>query len=81
MAALKYWVWLTTAVGLSDDTRLRLLETFSSPEDIYYADMEELALVQGIGKEELAALDIAGIDMSDLKFDLDALNGGGSYHN
>lgn len=28
-------------------------------------------------EEELAALDIAGIDMSDLKFDLDALNGGG----
>lgn len=29
-------------------------------------------------EEELAALDIAGIDMSDLKFDLDALNGGGT---
>ena len=28
-------------------------------------------------EEELAALDIAGIDMSDLKFDLEALNGGG----
>lgn len=32
-------------------------------------------------EEELAALDIAGVDMSDLKFDLDALNGGGQYRN
>ena len=62
MAALKYWVWLTTVQGLSDDTRLRLLETFSSPEDIYYADTEELALVQGIRKEELSALETRSLD-------------------
>ncbi len=62
MAALKYWVWLTTVAGLSDDTRLHLLETFSSPEDIYYADTEELALVTGIRKEELSALEVRSLD-------------------
>lgn len=65
MAALKYWVWFTTVQGLSDDTRLHLLETFSSPEDIYYADLEELALVQGIRKEELAALEVRSLDRAE----------------
>ncbi len=62
MAALKYWVWLTTVQGLSEDTRLRMLQEFSSPEDIYYADIEELAQVQGIRKEELAALEMRSLD-------------------
>ena len=65
MAALKYWVWLTTVQGLSDDTRLRMLETFSSPEDIYYADLGELALVQGIRKEELSALEVRSLDSAE----------------
>ncbi len=37
MAALKYWVWLTALPGLSNRSRLLLLEHFPSPEDIYYA--------------------------------------------
>ena len=37
MAALKYWLWLTTAPALSNRTKLLLLEHFSSPEDVYYA--------------------------------------------
>ena len=62
MAALKYWVWLTTVQGVSDDTRLRMLERFSSPEDIFYADTEELAQVENIRKEELAALETRSLD-------------------
>ena len=46
MAALKYWVWLTTLTGVSEDTRLRLLQAFSSPEEIYFADKGDLALVK-----------------------------------
>lgn len=62
MAALKYWVWLTTLQGVSDDTRLRLLQEFSSPEDIYYADPGDLALVKDMKKEELAALENRSLD-------------------
>ena len=62
MAALKYWVWLTTLQGVSDDTRLRLLQAFSSPEDIYYADAGDLALVKEIRKDELAALENHSLD-------------------
>ena len=43
MAALKYWVWLTTLPGLGTRTSLQLLEHFDSPEDIYYADTERAA--------------------------------------
>ena len=48
MAALKYWLWLTTAPGLSNRTKLLLLEHFSSPEDVYYAQPDELCLVEGV---------------------------------
>ena len=47
MAALKYWVWLTTLPGLTDHSKLLLLQHFSSPEDIYYADEEALWRVEG----------------------------------
>ena len=62
MAALKYWVWLTTLAGVSEDTRLRLLQAFSSPEDVYFADKGDLALVKDIKKEELAALENRSLD-------------------
>ena len=31
MAALKYWVWLTTLPGLTNRSKLLLLEHFPSP--------------------------------------------------
>ena len=57
MAALKYWVWLTTLPGLTEYNKLLLMEHFSSPEDIYYADQEALWQVEGLGKEQAALLD------------------------
>jgi DNA processing protein len=48
VAALKYWVWLTALPGLSNRSRLLLLERYGSPEDVYYADAEELALTEGL---------------------------------
>ena len=38
MSALKYWLWLTGLPGLGNQARLRLLERFPDPEDLYYAD-------------------------------------------
>ena len=34
--------------GLSNRSRLLLLERYGSPEDVYYADAEELALTEGL---------------------------------
>ena len=57
MAALKYWVWLTTLPGLTDRSKQLLMEHFSSPEDIYYADEEALWQVEGLKKEQAALLE------------------------
>ena len=44
MAALKYWVWLTNVPGLTNHSRWLLLEHFHSPEEIYYAQEEQILL-------------------------------------
>lgn len=46
MASLKYWVWLCTLPGLSNRSKLLLLERFSSPEEIYYTEPENSLLTQ-----------------------------------
>ena len=56
MAALKYWVWLTTLPGLTDSSKTLLMEHFSSPEDVYYAREEALWQVDGLKKEQAALL-------------------------
>lgn len=56
MAALKYWVWLTTLPGLTEHSKQLLMAHFSSPEDVYYADEETLWQVEGLKKEQAALL-------------------------
>ena len=56
MAALKYWVWLTTLPGLTDHSKLLLLQHFSSPEDIYYADEEALWQVEVLHQRACSAV-------------------------
>ena len=52
MSALKYWLWLTELPGLTNQTRLALLQHFPTPEDVYYAEAEEVLLTEGITREE-----------------------------
>lgn len=56
MAALKYWVWLTTLPGLSNRSQWLLLEHFTSPEEIYYAEQEQYLLVDGMNPAQAALL-------------------------
>ena len=56
MSALKYWLWLTELPGLTNQTRLALLQHFPTPEDVYYAEAEEVLLTEGgdpAGEQEL----------------------------
>ena len=65
MSALKYWLWLTELPGLTNQTRLALLRHFPTPEDVYYADPEEVLLTEGITREQAKLLedkDCAGAD-------------------
>ena len=53
---LTYWLWLTELTGLTNQTRLALLRHFPSPEDVYYADPEEVLLTEGITRQQAALL-------------------------
>lgn len=57
MSALKYWLWLAGLPGLSNQTRLALLRHFPTPEDVYYAEAEEVLLTEGITREQAALLE------------------------
>lgn len=48
MAGLKYWVWLSGIAGLTNRTKLLLLDHFGTPENVYFADEEEYCLIDGI---------------------------------
>ena len=65
MAALKYWVWLTTLPGLGQRTKLQLLEHFASPEGIYFAPEEELLLAEGVTKTQCALLADKSLDRAE----------------
>ena len=79
MSALKHWLWLTELPGLKNQTRLALLRHFPTPEDVYYADPEEVLLTEGITREQAKLLedkDCSGADriLADCqRLDLDIL--------
>lgn len=53
---LKFWLWLTTLPGLTNQSRLALLRHFGTPEDIFYADEDEILLTEGITRAQAALL-------------------------
>lgn len=56
MAGLKYWVWLSEVRGLTNRSKLLLLDHFGTPESVYYADEDEYRLVGGLEPRQLALL-------------------------
>ena len=54
---LKYWVWLSELKGLRNQTRLALLRRFGDPESIFYADADELLLMDGVERSQLKLLE------------------------
>ena len=61
-SALKYWLWLTRLPGLSNQSRLSLLRHFGTPENIYFAEEPELALVEGLDRQQAALLSNHALD-------------------
>lgn len=49
---LKYWLWLAELPGLGNQSRLALLRHFGSPEDIFFADREELLLAEDVPQDQ-----------------------------
>ena len=48
---LKHWIWLAHRPGVSDRMKAALLEHFSDPEAIYYADSGAYDHVEGLSPE------------------------------
>ena len=53
---LVHWIWLAHRPGVSDRMKAELLRHFSDPEDIYFADEEAFAHVEGLTAENVRSL-------------------------
>ena len=70
MADLLYWVWLSTRLTPGTDMYARLRTSFSSPEDIFHADEEEL--IRSIGSKATATIaSLTDKDLTDARRILD----------
>ena len=65
MASLKYWLWLSQLERVSPQQRLSLLEHFGQPDKIYFGDSGEYALVEGMTRQALSALENKSTDRAD----------------
>ena len=53
---LLHWIWLAHRPGVSDRMKVRLLQHFRDPEDIYFADEASYRHVEGMTAEAAEAL-------------------------
>ncbi len=53
---LKHWIWLAHRPGVSDRVKVRLLQHFRDPEEIYYADKDSFSCIEGLSAEGAEAL-------------------------
>lgn len=53
---LLHWIWLAHRPGVSDRMKVRLLQHFREPEDIYFADGEAYRHVEGLTAEAAEGL-------------------------
>ncbi len=65
MAGTRYWVWLSECREVPLSLRLRLLEHFGSPENIYYAEEGDYLLVEGMTRKAAAVLSDKGTEAAD----------------
>ena len=54
---LIHWIWLATRPGVSDRQKKLLLESFDDPEDIYFAEANAYACVEGLTEDAAEALE------------------------
>ncbi len=53
---LVHWIWLAHRPGVNDRMKVELLQHFSDPEDIFYADRGAFDHIQGLSEENKEAL-------------------------
>ena len=62
MSALKYWLWLTRLPGLNNQSRLVLLRRFGTPETVYFAEPPDIAMTEGLSRQQAALLSNHALD-------------------
>ena len=53
---LVHWIWLAHRPGVTDREKMILLQHFSDPEDIFFADSGAFEHIEGISAEAKTAL-------------------------
>lgn len=61
----KYWVWLSERRAIPLNLRLRLLEHFGSPENVYFANADDCLQVEGMTPALAAQIADRNIDEAD----------------
>lgn len=56
MSTLRFWLWFTQIPGLQNQSRLALLQRFSSLEQIYYTEQRDLLLTENIAPSQVELL-------------------------
>ena len=56
MSMLRYWIWLSELSGVSLRGKLRLVDHFGGPEEVFMADEHALEQVEGLSQKERKTL-------------------------
>ena len=51
-----HWIWLASRQGLNAAAKAAVLQYFQDPEDVYYAQTERYAQVEGLTEEAVFSL-------------------------
>lgn len=65
MSNLKYWLWLSSRKGIAGQLGVRVLNHFGSPERVYFSDLEEFRMIDGLSELAVKSLTDKSLDGAD----------------
>ena len=65
VSALKYWLWLTSLRQIGPASTFSMIEKFGTPENVFFADNEELRAFEGLSGQPLEDLLRRDLDMAE----------------
>lgn len=65
MSNLKYWLWLSSRKGIAGQLGVRVLNHFGSPERVYFSDLEEFRMIDGLSELAMKSLTDKSLDGAD----------------
>ena len=65
MSALKYWLWLSSLKQLSPSGVISLIDTFGTPENVFFAENAELRASGVLGKRQMEEIAPRSLDAAE----------------